>query len=335
MPRLTLDQHSYELAENENVLDCLLRHGQSLAHGCRAGACQSCLVQAVSGTPAGKAVQGLKSTLQARGYALACQWIPETDVTLRLPGMAEEAVRVVITELTPLSTDVLRVRLAFESNDSGFPCRPGQYLTLTNPAGISRSYSVANDCKQDGWLELHVASTPLGEFTGWLFREAACGQILHARGPAGDCFYLPETEGRQDFPILLAGTGTGLAPLYGIARDALAQGHGGPITLLHGGSRPERLYYIDEMRALAAQQANFHYRPLVLSDNGGDARLTRGDLAEAALAALDAKRAGAQRVFLCGAPEFIQGLRKRIFLAGVRSAHIHCDAFITRRIEAA
>src|SRR3989338_2537987 len=92
MSEVTLDNAHYALEANESVLDCLLRNEQPIAYACRSGVCQSCLVKAVKGTPSPKATAGLKSTLQADGYALACQWVPEGDVEVKLPGAAENAV---------------------------------------------------------------------------------------------------------------------------------------------------------------------------------------------------------------------------------------------------
>jgi CDP-4-dehydro-6-deoxyglucose reductase len=330
MPKVVLGDHSFELQAGESLLDCLLRHEQPIAYACRSGACQSCLCKVVRGQPAAKAQAGLKATLQAAGYALACQWTPEADVEVKLPGAEENAVAAGIAALQPLNAGVLRLLL--RPGSEGFSCKPGQYVNLINADGISRSYSVANDPARDGHLEFHIAATQQGQFTGWLFGQAQVGDQLHIRGPAGDCFYVPDQE--QAFPMLLVGTGTGLAPLWGIANDALLQGHRGPITLLQGGSLPERLYYVDELAQLQQRHAGFSSSALVLQDRGEDPRIRQGDIAEAALAALDPARLKETRVYLCGAPDFVQGLRKRLFLKGVASAHIFCDAFVTRTVVA-
>jgi CDP-4-dehydro-6-deoxyglucose reductase len=142
-------------------------------------------------------------------------------------------------------------------------------------------------------------------------------------------------DAAQDFPILLAGTGTGLAPLYGIVHDALRNQHGGPMTLLHGGRSAERLYYVDELHSLTRKHQHFSYRPLVLEAATADTRVQQGDLFDATLASLDPARLADTRVFLCGAPDFVQQLRKKIFLKGVRSSNIFCDAFVTRPVATA
>ncbi len=333
MPQVTFDAGSFSLNANESVLDCLLRNKRQIPYACKAGACQACLVKAVDCTPTSKACNGLKQTLQAGGYALACQWVPDADVQVTLPGLDEAASEVLISSLDMLGPDILRVRLAQVAGRSLFQSRPGQYLNLINPAGVSRSYSIANDAAADGFLELHVANTTQGIFTRWLFTEAKRGDRLHIRGPAGDCFYVKDAA--QDFPLLLAGTGTGLAPLHGIVHDALRQQHKGPITLLHGGRSADRLYYVNELQVLERQHAAFSYQPLSLAAPGADSRVRQGDLAETALASLDPARLADTRVFLCGAPDFVQQLRKKIFLKGVKSSHIFCDAFVTRPVASA
>jgi NAD(P)H-flavin reductase len=251
---------------------------------------------------------------------------------VKLPGLDEAATEVVIASMDLLGPGLMRLRLVPKPGCALFQSRPGQYLNLINPAGVSRSYSIANDFVADGYLELHVASMTQGLFTGWLFADAKPGDVVHVRGPAGSCFYVKDSS--QDFPILLAGTGTGLAPLYGIAHDALRNQHSGPMTLLHGGRNADRLYYIDELHSLARKHTSFRYQPLVL-EAANDARVQQGDLLEAALASLDPSRLADTRVFLCGAPDFVQQLRRRIFLKGVKSSNIFCDAFVTRAVAAA
>jgi CDP-4-dehydro-6-deoxyglucose reductase, E3 len=333
MPQVTFDQTSYTSLDNESVLDCLLRNKREVPHACKTGVCQSCMVKAVSGMPTEKARKGLKQTLQADGYALACQWVPDADVSVKLPGLDESSSEVVIAGMDLLAPGIMRLRLIPAPGAALFTSRPGQYVNVINAAGVNRSYSIANDFGADGFLELHVANTPQGLFTTWLFQDAKPGERLHVRGPAGSCFYVQDEA--RDFPILLAGTGTGLAPLYGILHDALRNRHDGPMTLLHGGRSAERLYYVDELQALTEKHERFRYRPLVLEAPPADARVQQGDLLEVALASLDPARLADTRVFLCGAPDFVQQLRKKIFLKGVRSSNIFCDAFVTRPVAAA
>jgi CDP-4-dehydro-6-deoxyglucose reductase len=46
MPAIYYQECSYDNADNESVLDTLLRHNVAIPYGCRAGACQACTLQA-------------------------------------------------------------------------------------------------------------------------------------------------------------------------------------------------------------------------------------------------------------------------------------------------
>src|SRR5690606_6414752 len=151
-----------------------------------------------------------------------------------------------------------------------------------------------------------------------LFNEAACGMELHMRGPAGECFY-SSLEG-DVHPLVLAGTGTGLAPLYGIARDALNQGHQGPIHLYHGARTLAQLYYVHELQALVQAHAKFFYHPCVSEPppSSGTGVLA-GRLEPHVDAGLDTAKLQQTQAYLCGAPDFVYGMRKRIYLKGIRA----------------
>jgi NAD(P)H-flavin reductase len=331
MAELTFKARKFLLRQYESVLDCLLRNGQAIPYACKAGMCQACLVKAVNCEATPESRKWIKPALQAQGYTLACQWVPQQDVEAALPDIEEFSVPVRIGELVPLNARVLRLRLEVRDPSRMFHYQPGQYLSLINPDGITRSYSIANDCEADQFIELHVGSTTHGVFTHWLFETAAVGDDLHIRGPAGDCYY-SNMDGNT-FPMLLAGTGTGLAPLYGIVRSALQQGHAGPIRLFHGGRTTAQLYYVEELRKLAGEHANFFYHPCALEADANEGVL-HGPLEPHVEAALDPAELVQTRAWLCGAPDFVHRMRKRLFLKGVRAPNIRCDPFTERNVVA-
>ncbi len=316
MTRVKLEGQWYGLDEGESVLDGLLRGGVRVPHSCRAGACQSCLMRAERGEVPAKAQVGLKDTLKARGYFLACACHPEGE--LEVAG-AEAALRVParLTALERLSDSVLCVRLRPEG---AFEYRAGQYVSLLRD-GLARSYSLASQPHEDT-LALHVRRIAGGRMSGWLFDEARPGDAVALQGPAGECFYVP---GRPEQPLLLAGTGTGLAPLFGILQDALARGHSGPIWLFHGALDVSGLYLVDALRSLQSRYNGFYYRPCVLS---GQERvgMTVGALDASILEACP--RLAGWRAFLCGDPALVLSLRKKLFLAGLSLKDLHADAFL-------
>jgi ferredoxin-NADP reductase/ferredoxin len=326
-PRILCDGTEIEVRDGERLLDSLLRAGARVASSCRAGLCQSCLVKATRGSPPAAAQVGLKDTLRAQGFFLACLAQPREDLELTLRATETLAVPAFVARVDQLSANTLRVVL---QPSAPFPYRAGQYLTLVRADGLARAYSIASLPEADGGsLELHVRVQPKGQMSGWLQSPDAVGAQVHLRGPAGSCFYV---EGNATQPLVLAGTGTGLAPLLGVLRDALRAGHTGPIALWHGARRMADFYLVEELKRLAARHPPFVYRRVVLEGatgqggQEGDDGLIEGQLGDSLLAEQSAFVG--QRVFLCGDPGLVADLKRRVFLAGAALKDIHADAFV-------
>ena len=312
MPCVEYEGASCQLADGESVLDGLLRSGVAVPHSCKAGSCGSCLMRAIPpAVPTPRSQAGLKDSWKAQGYFLACVCHPDADLSAGPVG-AEARLPAAIVSLDYLSDSVLRVRL---STKSPFDYRAGQFITVFRPDGLARSYSVAS-LPAERMLELHVRLLPGGRMSQWLATSAAIGDALQIQGPSGDCFYL---AGREDQPLLLAGTGTGLAPLYGIARDALGHGHRGPIHLFHGAVTSAGLYLQDRLENLAAAYPHFTYTATTLDT---------GNPIDQAIFTRFPKLNG-WRAFVCGDPLVVNSLKKKLFLAGAGLNDIHADAFLT------
>ena len=298
------------LSPTESVLDGLLRAGVAIPNSCRAGVCQSCLLRASSGQPGAASQAGLRPTLIEQSCFLACVCHPTQDLTVEAPGAGVRSTARLL-EISRLSDTVIRVLLQPEAPHAH---HAGQYLTLFREDGLARSYSIAS-LPDESALELHVRIIQNGRMSSWLAEDAVPGTQVSIQGPAGNCFY---TEGSIDQPLLLAGTGTGLAPLYGILRDALAHGHQGPIWLYHGALNQQGLYLQAELEDLAANHSNVHYQPALLDTHGP----VTGVISSAH------PQLKGWRGYICGDPSIVNQLKKSVFLAGMASREIHSDAFV-------
>lgn len=329
MVKIRFDGSDYELSEETTVLDGLLDQGIKMPYSCKSGTCQTCLVQSEQGVSIDPKWQaGLKGPDKARGYLLACQCRPTEGLALRSLGLADSTIPAEIVAKRPMGAGVMALHLRPREAFTAFP---GQYVTLFQADGTGRSYSIANIPEEDGFLELHVRRIAGGRMSGWIHDEAAPGDHVLLRGPAGSCFYV--NEARESFPILLAGTGTGLAPLLGVVRDALRQGHQGEIHLVHGALKAQDLYCREELAGLASTHDGFRYTPCVLEADEGVSDVTPGALDKVAIEALQEPRA--TRAFFCGAPEMVALLKRKAFLAGVASRNIFSDPFLPTATAAA
>ncbi len=317
MAKITYSDQTFDCQNDESVLECLSRHGVELSSSCRAGVCQSCVVKATEGTPPAEAQAGLKPQLQKQGYFLACICKPEQDLSFANPDdNALPQIAATVVNKTRFNDSITRLRLKPESE---FDFQPGQFLNIHREDGLTRSYSIAS-LPKEGYLELHVELVDNGKMSNWLHNQVAMGGKLNVDGPHGDCFYIDD---KPEQNLLLIGTGTGLAPLWGIARDALSQGHKGEIHLFHGSRSTDKIYLVDELKQLAKLHSNFFYTACISGDDNQG--YTAGRANEVALSEIP--KLDGWRVYLCGHPEMVNGTKKKAFLAGASLNDIHADAF--------
>jgi len=310
---------SIDLLPNESVLEAMLRSEVKLSYGCRSGVCQSCLMQSSSETIPPRAQQGLTPAQVEQGYFLACCCHPDEDFAAQPVGHSQRSEAVVLDKKS-LNDHVIRLRLSADID-----YRSGQFVTLWNSHDIARSYSIASVDKHDDYLEFHIKHIEGGKFSAWAWQHLNIGDTLTLQGPLGKCFYT-----KSDQPMLLSGIGTGLAPLYGIIRDALAQDHKGDIYLFVGANNSRDFYLVDRLFALEKQHKNVHIKlvakQLDTSSNTSPMNITEGDIYENISKTLP--RLDGYKVFICGAESFVKKMKKQCFLSGASMRDISSDPFI-------
>jgi ferredoxin-NADP reductase/ferredoxin len=309
---------AYEGDPCETVLEALLRQDVALPYSCRKGLCQVCLVRSAETAPPAASQIGLRDTLRHQGYFLACQ-CPATDgLDISLARAADVFIPATVIAKQQLSTEVYKIELMPAGT---MAYHPGQFINLRRADGLSRSYSIASVPQTDNNIEIHVQRRENGLMSQWLIDTLQPGEHLEIDGPNGMCFYLP---GNEAGPLLMIGTGTGLAPLIGIVRDALLRAHSGPIYLYHGSRSPAGFYARQQLLAMAALHPQLHVHFCVSGEN----------LDQDCLPGYASKNAFARhgdlsgfRVYLCGAPEMVRTAQKTAYLQGAQIKNIYADPF--------
>ncbi|MGB1110253.1 MAG: FAD-binding oxidoreductase, partial [Gammaproteobacteria bacterium] len=323
MPIVEYEGRNYPVCADESVLDALIRGGARIDHSCRKGSCHSCVSRALSGDPGTAARRGLDPAWADSGHFLPCLCHPEADLVM---GPAERSlvfIKANVVAKRPLSDDV--VLLSLEPWEQ-FEGSPGQYLNLRGPAGAVRSYSIASSPLDEWFVELHVRRMAGGAVSHWLHDEVREGDELSIQGPFGDCHYRPELLDRD---LLLLAGGTGLAPLWGVAKEALRQGHRGAIRIYHGAAEPGGLYLDPALKALEQANARLEYHPWV--DVGVDADAAHegapsaNTMAESALNGLSGDDPPV--LFVAGPAGMVFDARHRAVAAGIRREEIYADPF--------
>jgi ferredoxin-NADP reductase len=324
MPNITYQGKTYSCREGESVLDACIRQGVVLPFSCRNGVCQACLQRAVSGELPAGSQKGLKRALVEKNYFLPCVCRPQHDLEFAAPSGEDLYFPALVVAKEALSADVVRILLE-PSRELAY--RSGQFVNLRRADGVARSYSLASVPGQDYYLEVHVKRMKNGALSNWLIDELEVDREIELQGPNGDCTYAPRS---LDDKLLLIGTGSGLAPLVGIARLALVSGHSGPIHLYHGSSTREGLYLAEELAALAARYANFHYTPCVSREAvDGAIRAGRADV----VAFAEHPGLAGWCVHLAGNPAMVAAASAHAIRAGADPEQVFADPFVLKDLR--
>ncbi|WP_425913037.1 iron-sulfur-binding ferredoxin reductase [Pseudomonas sp. GWSMS-1] len=309
MPELRAAERCLEVAPASNLLDSLLAAGIAVPYSCRAGSCHACLVRCVRGELLDAKPEALDEARREQGWRLACQCRVVDDVQVEVFDPLRDAVPAVIHSCDWLSRDVLRLRLT--------PPRPvrysaGQHLQLWTTSGIARPYSLASVPGEDAWLEFHIDCRQGGAFASEAraFQPGDNLRLGELRGAA--LHYDPDWQTR---PLWLMAAGTGLAPLYGVLREALRQEHQGAIRVIHVAHDASAHYMAEPLRALATSHSQVQVELLVAVE------------LPAALAEL--RLVSRQTVaLLCGHPDSVETFARRLYLAGLPRSQVFADVFL-------
>ena len=329
-PVLSYEGNTLSPKPGDTVLDTLLEAGFPIPNSCRSGACQSCMMMADPSTRDNLPSASQEPLTQAerdQGLFLPCCTLMTGSLNVSMPGdLLHPSHEATISSVTPLNNQVMGLRLSLKS---GLNYHPGQFVNLrftdANQQQVQRSYSLASVPGLDQELEFHIKLIENGVASQWLSQDAQAGQTVTLEGPHGHCYF---NDDQADLPtLLLAGLGTGLAPLWGIARDALQRGYKGDIHFLVGAKSPQGLYLIDQLQALANQHSQIKLAFLVQESSNSEGPWQAADIYDYCQQLdIDYSRTG---VFLCGAESFVQKMKKACFMKGTSMRNIYADVFVS------
>jgi CDP-4-dehydro-6-deoxyglucose reductase/ferredoxin-NAD(P)+ reductase (naphthalene dioxygenase ferredoxin-specific) len=226
-----------------------------------------------------------------------------------------------VVELSFLTHDILRVRLAIESGGP-YTFSAGQFAKITFPfaSDMPRDYSMANT-PEEGVQEFHIR-TVSGGVSALLPTHLKLGDRVKVSGPFGTSYLREKHVG----PILAIAGGSGLAPIRSIVQTALGKGMNQPIHLYFGVREERDVYDEEELRRLQGKYPNLRQH-IVLSEAAGEAseRRRRG-LVTAAVQA-DFANLDGFHAYLAGPPVMVEAASELLIGLGLPLRDIHADAF--------
>jgi ring-1,2-phenylacetyl-CoA epoxidase subunit PaaE len=244
-----------------------------------------------------------------------------------------------INEIRPETEDT--VSIVFDVPDelsSVYSYFSGQYLTLRaliKGEDIRRSYSLCSSPFEKEW-RIAVKKLHNGLFSSFANQELNEGDQLEVMTPAGNFVLKPESGKSKNYTLFASGSG--ITPIFSIAKTALKEESDSTVTLFYGNKNFNSIIFREELEALKNKYMDRLRIIHVLSREslGNEIQKGRIDrdktdrLYEAFL-----KGDEIDAVYICGPEEMILGVKDSMLANGVQQSRIHFELFTTSGMKVA
>jgi CDP-4-dehydro-6-deoxyglucose reductase len=309
-------------APGEPLLQAATRQGVRLPHECTFGGCGTCRIKLMRGRVAYEEMPPALSQEEADlGYALACQARACSDLVISVQRADDapppERRRAVVRKIRRWTSDV--VNLECELEGDALQYLPGQYMNVLLEDGTHRSFSMAS-APAGNRVDFHVRRIAGGRFTDEAIGRLTAGDRLDVEIPLGT-FRLHAEDYR---PLVMAATGTGLAPIKSMLESLMDDRDCPPVSLYWGVRTEADLYLADEIRTWGERLYEFDFVP-VLSRASENWRGRRGHVQDAVVQ--DFGDLSEHALYLCGSPAMIADARQRFLRLNASPEHVYVDGF--------
>ncbi len=320
----------FQVRPEETILQAAERQGVTIKYGCRHGNCSSCKYLLAEGEVdyGNASPYSLPEAEREEGWVLLCVAKPLDDLVIEDAVPADARARPVLPPREQIAT-VAAVealtgglsRVMLELSDP-LTFYPGQFVELGVPGSSQdwRSYSIATPPASRDRLGFVIQGIEGGAFSGRL-QELVSGSEIRLRGPFGDGYLREGTD-----PILLvAGGGSGIAPILSILHHSAQMNDPRKITLVYGARQRAGLVALDEIYELAQRLTLNIVLCLSEPTDADEWDGFVGDVARGVQHSIE----GAEGLdaYLCGKPEMCDSVRRLLEAKGLRDGRAFADPF--------
>lgn len=210
----------------------------------------------------------------------------------------------------------------------GFPFQAGQFLELTliNPPetdedGNKRAFTIASAPSEP---YLMVATRMRDSAFKRVLQSMSLGTEVQIEGPFGD-LVLHSNAAKP--AVFLAG-GIGITPFRSIAVRAAREGLAHRLTLFYSNRRPEDAAFLQELRALRAENGNFTLVDTVTAaEAGGDGRNVETGRISQEMLQRHLGELNGPTYYVAGPPEMVAAMQQILYSAGLKHDDIRAEEF--------
>jgi ring-1,2-phenylacetyl-CoA epoxidase subunit PaaE len=211
-----------------------------------------------------------------------------------------------------------------------FSYQSGQYLTLRsqiNNEDVRRSYSLCSAPSDEEW-RVAIKQVENGVFSTFALNELKEGDFLDVMNPMGN--FKLETNSTHSKSYVLFAAGSGVTPIFSIAKSILREEPNSHVTMFYGNQGFSEVIFREELENLKNEYLNrFCLVHLFSRENLGNA-IQKGRIDEQKC--LDLYKAflsneQIDHVFICGPEQMILDVKAAMTNKGIPANNIHFELF--------
>lgn len=272
------------------------------------------------------AVRPLNPLLMPWRRLAARAWLREADCDYWLqrlhPLLSLNRVYARLLARRWVSDDMLALTLQCNGNVCDW--RPGQHVQLfreVDGVRLSRCYSLTA-VDGHGRIELAIKRQAGGRLSGLLQDHLGIGERVELSQASGSLRWPSQAQG-----VLLLAAGSGITPLLGLLRQALASGYSAPVTLLHYVRERGQRAFAEELQALMQRHANLQVRWSLTG------QAAQGDELSGRFCPAHVPERAAEQALACGPHGFVAAVQ-RWWQGGETPASLQSEAFSPAPVDA-
>ena len=218
---------------------------------------------------------------------------------------------------------------------------PGQFLTFAlnlHNQKLRRSYSMSSSPHVDVSLAVTIKRLPGGLVSNYLCDRIKADDILETLEPMGT--FTPKLDPNNRRTVVLIGAGSGITPLFSMAKSVLHSEPNSRVWLVYGNRNQESIIFKAHLDAMEQAYGSHRFHTThVLSQptygyTGLEGRLNEHTLTKLFEELPPAECAGAT-FYLCGPDGMMDEARKALNLFGISKERVLKESYATATTEAA
>ncbi|KAB7727110.1 2Fe-2S iron-sulfur cluster binding domain-containing protein [Rudanella paleaurantiibacter] len=219
--------------------------------------------------------------------------------------------------------------------------QPGQFLTFLlniNNQKVRRSYSMSSSPHVDVSLAVTIKRLPGGLVSNYLCDRIRKDDVLETLEPMGT--FVPQLDSTNRRTVVLIGAGSGITPLFSMAKSILHSEPHSRVWLIYGNRNQESIIFKAHLDAMeqAYGSARFHTTHVLSQPTygytGTEGRLNSHTIIKLLEELPQSERDNAH-VYLCGPDGMMDEARKALSLVGIPTDRVHKESYATATTESA